>query len=101
MDGDARKYFDLVRRQGGVASFSEACVRMEERFGQKELSQTLQLELQVMQQKSGEGLEEWSSRLLDVAQRAIGMGTAPDLFQQQAAGRFLTGLEDAELASRY
>ena len=50
--------------------------------------------------ESGEGLEEWSSRLLDVAQRAIGMGTAPDLFQQQAAGRFLTGLEDAELASR-
>ena len=100
MDGDARKYFDLVRRQGGVASFSEACIRMEERFGQKELSQTLQLELQVMQQKSGEGLEEWSSRLLDVAQRAIGMGTAPDLFQQQAAGRFLTGLEDAEVGQQ-
>ena len=100
MDGDARKYFDLVRRQGGVASFSEACVRMEERFGQKELSQTLQLELQVMQQKSGEGLEEWSNRLLDVAQRAIGMGTAPDLFQQQAAGRFLAGLEDAEVGQQ-
>ena len=35
MDGDARKYFDLVRRQGGVASFSEACVRMEERLARK------------------------------------------------------------------
>lgn len=96
LEGVALKYFDILRRRGTTLIFQEVILRLEERFGKTFLRAASQLEFNSITQKPEEPIEQWGNRVMDLAQKAFGGGTSPEIFQEQLIMRFALGCVDCE-----
>ncbi|XP_062570193.1 uncharacterized protein LOC134232248 [Saccostrea cucullata] len=69
---------------------------MKDRFGKTSLRAASQLEFNSICQRADEAIEQWGDRVMDTAQKAIGGGTSPEVFQEQIVVRFALGCNDGE-----
>uniref|UniRef100_A0A8W8IGQ1 Uncharacterized protein n=1 Tax=Magallana gigas TaxID=29159 RepID=A0A8W8IGQ1_MAGGI len=74
----------------------QVILRMEERFGKTSLRAASQLEFNSITQKPEETIEQWGDIVMDLAQKAFGSGTLPEIFQEQLIMRFALGCLDCE-----
>ena len=96
LDGEAADFFHSMCLEN--CSLADIVERMNWRFGQKELPQTMRATFENMRQNTGELLEQWAERVRRTAHGAF-MDLPLPYQQEETIRKFCQGLVDKETAT--
>lgn len=95
LKGKALDYYAIISDSNGGMTYSELLRRLEDRFGDRQVSATAQACFQQAVQGQQEDLQDWGDRVLTLAERAH-CGLPEGFTAEQAVNRFLQGLTDRD-----
>ncbi|KAH3893647.1 hypothetical protein DPMN_017796 [Dreissena polymorpha] len=95
LEGKALDFFTITTQMGDMFSFSKIMMKMEARFGAKELSETARVKFQQATRNAGESLEDWADRVLTLTIPVV--RKLPEKHSmQEAISKFCQGCVDKE-----
>jgi len=98
LDGKASEYYALLVERNQDMAYRDLVVKLEKRFGFRELPETAQAQFNNARQTADELLEDWADRVLSLATRAFRELPENHMYQQ-AVVRFCQGASDKEAGS--
>ena len=98
LDGKASEYYALLVERNHDMAYKDLILKIEKRFGFRELPETAQVQFNNARQTPEELLEDWEDRVLSLATRAFGDLPENHMYQQEVV-RFCHGTADKEAGS--
>jgi hypothetical protein len=98
LDGKASEYYALLVERNHDMAYKDLILKLEKRFGFRELPETAQVQFNNARQTPEELLEDWADRILSLATRAFRELPEKHMYQQ-AIVRFCQGAADKEAGS--
>ena len=98
LDGKASEYYALLVERNHDMAYKDLILKLEKRFGFRELPETAQVQFNNARQTPEELLEDWADRVLSLATRAFRELPEKHMYQQ-AVVRLCQGAADKEAGS--
>ena len=98
LDGKASEYYAILVERNHDMAYKVLILKIEKRFGFRELPETAQVQFNNAHQTPEELLEDWADRVLSLATRALGDLPENHMHQQEVV-RFCRGAADKEAGS--
>jgi hypothetical protein len=98
LDGKASEYYALLVERNHDMAYKDLIMKIEKRFGFRELPETAQVQFNNARQTPEELLEDWADRVLSLATRSFGDLPENHMYQQEVV-RFCQGAGDQEAGS--
>jgi hypothetical protein len=98
LDGKASEYYALLVERNHDMAYKDLILKLEKRFGFRELPKTAQIQFNNARQTPEELMEDWADQVLSLATRAF-RELSENRMYQQAVTRFCQGAADKEAGS--
>ena len=98
LDGKVSEYYALLVERNHDMAYKDLILKIEKRFGFRELSETAQVQFNNVRQTPEELLADWADRVLSLPTRAFGDLPENHMYQQEVV-RFCQGAADKEAGS--
>ena len=98
LDGKASEQYALLVERNHDMAYKDLIIKIDKRFGFRELPEAAQVQFSNARQTPNELLEDWADRVLSLATKAFGDIPENHMYQQEVV-RFCQGAADKEAGS--